>query len=586
MYYPKFSLFKILFLQVLFLPWSFAQLSSVSEPLSDEALIYKCFAHLTGVRPPLTHPLIVKVKSGQIKGSQACEDLMDQIQLKSNGLVDSSDAIKKADGINALNHFYRLQKLYIGSQDYCTSLPDAGQYCDGLTDVLDASIPSIILTEAVLNPQRKFSEVFTLSRVPRAERELSSNSKFIQYSARLARGFMNISPGGANYNATLYRTAGFLNSIIIPDLLINVTTPSIVQYNVIDLNAATNSFGIDNNLKAGTESSYAAETDRVKIGSLNGIVYDSNYSLRFPSVAAKDVYFKADGLTIAPIDLRRTLDTKFSDPEGPGGGIFSTQEYMMLNFGWSYNFKADGAVNMPRRWVQSLFSDFLCRSLPVVRETDARPLVLNSSNMPEADLVKAGPFRLASNCTSCHATMDQLAGVARNISWHTPSFTNDNNAPGATIRLFQWPVDTTLDASTNKQWRNIALAAPAFHRLPTLGKLFYRSFDGRLIDIQVNSLKDLGQKISELDDAYVCAVKKQFKNLTNIDVSLHDVGDTANAGLNSSMSEEDWEKRNFVISLGKDLKSHQKLSTTIKQIIKSKYFSQRVKYISSSTESQ
>ncbi|MCK6597302.1 MAG: hypothetical protein L6Q37_02975, partial [Bdellovibrionaceae bacterium] len=458
--------------------------------------------------------------------------------------------------------------------------------CYALTDVLDASIPSIILTESILNPQRKFSEVFTLSRIPRAERELSSSSKFIQYSARLARGFMNISPGGANYNATLYKTAGFINSITFPDLLVNLQSPTVVQFNVIDLNAATNSFGVDNNLKAGTESSYAIETNRIKIGTLTGIVYDSNYSLRFPSMAAKDAHFKTEGINLAPIDLRRTLDTQFSDPEGEGGGVFSTQEYMMLNFGWSYNFKADGAVNMPRRWVQSLFSDFLCRSLPVVRETDARPLVLNSSNMSEADLAKAGPFRLASNCTACHATMDQLAGVARNISWHTPSFTNDNNAPGATIRMFQWPVDSTLNATSNTPWRNIAMTGPAFHRLPPLGRLFYRSYDGRLIDIQITSLKELGKKISELDDVYTCAVKKQFKNLTNIDVSLHDVGDSANANINSSMTPDDWEKRNFVISLGKDLKSHQKISTTIKQIIKSKYFSERVKHISSPGESQ
>jgi hypothetical protein len=56
---------------------------------------------------------------------------------------------------------------------------------------------------------------------------------------------------------------------------------------------------------------------------------------------------------------------------------------------------------------------------------------------------------------------------------------------------------------------------------------------------------------------------------------LHDIGDPSSASLNKAMSDDDWSARDYVIALGLDLKSHQKMARTIKDILKSKYFTQK-----------
>lgn len=560
-----------------------------AEALSDVALIHKCYAHLTGLRLPLGHSLLAQVKAGTLKGEQACDALVDRVMLNSTGYAYSMDNETRLDMEAALNHLAMQNRQKIGSINFDVALPDAGQFQEGNTDIHDSNIASLIMTEALLNPNRRYSDIFKLSRIPRAERELSTGSKFIQGSARMVRNFL---PAAQKTNMT---STGFLDELIFPDLQLCANKSSRAtniknsgctntgttgpDSNVVDLTQPASPLGIENNLLF--PDSYAPASTRIKIGALKGIVYDPNYKLRFPSSAAKDPYFKSvDGTAMPALDLRRTIDKDYASPEGDGGGLIGTQEYLMLNFGWSYHFKADGLVAMPRRWSQNVLRDFLCRSVPVVRESDARPFVLPGSETDAAKLAliqrDAGPFRYASNCTACHSTMDRLAGVVRNVSWRFSPYTNDNNSPGSTINLYRHPLAAT-QVGANTPWRDYATPSgdTPFHQKPPIGRLFMRSYDGRLYDMPLDNLQDLGAKLSSLDDTYVCAVKQYMKQLTNIDVSLHDIGDPNNSSFNKSMTQDDWDARDFVIKLGLELKSHQKLSTTVKDIMKSKYFKER-----------
>ncbi|MFZ4404155.1 MAG: hypothetical protein ACOYOK_08650 [Pseudobdellovibrionaceae bacterium] len=544
--------------------------TTTTENLSAVSLLHKCYANITGIRIPLNHSLLASVKAGTLSGEQACSQLMDRMTFNSSGMINTSaSAESQKDAEAGLNHIAGINRSRFGALDFCTTLPDATEVCKGQMDVFDSSIPSIIMTEPVFNPSRNFSDVFTLGRIPYAARTLTGN-KFVQYSASLNRDFY--------INNANRKTAGFLDEIIFPDVLVNTVA---LKYNIVNSAVAPTALGVDNNLDF--PSTYVPTTSRIQIGSLKGIVYDTNYKLRFPSSTDKDPYFLINDIYVNPnivttlpaMDLRRTIDKNAADSEGSGGGVIATQEYLMLNFGWTATFKADGVLQMPRRWTQNVFKNFFCRNLPVLRDSDGKNLIVNTAGMTDAQISKVGPFRLASNCASCHGTMDQMASTLRNVTWHANQF-SIGSTPGSTVRLVRYPLASS-PVGTNSVWRDLPVSGSdtKFHLRAPMGRLYYRSYDGRLIDQSVNGAADLAQKISQTDDVYVCAAKQYFQQFTGIDVSLHDIGDPANASLNKAMNDDDWAARDFVIALGIDLKSHQKMARTIKDILKSKYFTQK-----------
>lgn len=546
--------------------------NSLAQDLPELAILHKCYAHITGTRMPLNHSLINEVKNKTKTAQQACETLLNNVMLD-NGMITQSSAENTRDAELALNHLALVNRSKFGSLDFRNNIANSDTVDAGVIDLFDSNIGGIVLTEALLNPNRNFSEVFTFSRVPKAVRALSPTSKFIQYSPFLARNVLVNNPTLAPNYATNYKNNGFLDSIIFPDLQINPATGT--KFNVINTaNTSLQNGYIMNRLDF--PDSFAPMNKRIMLGRLQGIVYSDTYTLRFPSVPEKDIFFKSNDntMTFSALDLRQTLDMNISDAVGTlGSGLIGTQEYLMLNFGWDREFKADGLINLPRRWAQSIFKDLLCRDLPVVRETDSIHFIVNTANLTTTQKNEVPPFRLASSCTTCHSTMDQMASSIRNITWHNPRFDNNLDSIGASTRLVRWPT-TSSYTGVNSTIRDYAVpfGLTPFYKMPTIGQIYFRSYDGRLYDIPVSGLKELSAKLAQLDDVYVCAAKQYFKQLTNIEVSLHDIGDPSQATLNKSMTDADWEARNFVIQLGLELKSHQKPAKVFKSILGSKYF--------------
>ena len=231
-----------------------------------------------------------------------------------------------------------------------------------------------------------------------------------------------------------------------------------------------------------------------------------------------------------------------------GGGILGSPSYLLTVVDEDTNFKADGAVQMPRKWARDFINDLMCRELPLVRPGDADFLVVTSSQVE---------FRKSKDCNRCHATMDRMASTLRNIQFisvagstiFTPRF------GGAFPKL----LDTNQPAE--KGWP--AIKDNNYANRPTKGTLFFRNYKGDLINQEVNSVADLALKLSEHEDIYICAASRYYEYFTGIKTQIGDIGDSS---LGYDLTEADLLHRNTVIALGKKLKEHNNTRQLIEDI--------------------
>jgi hypothetical protein len=160
---------------------------------------------------------------------------------------------------------------------------------------------------------------------------------------------------------------------------------------------------------------------------------------------------------------------------------------------------------------------------------------------------------------SCHATMDSMAGVARNVSPRQQS-TSVGCAilPFGPIATVSQPKEVELDSGTPRPDSD-----PNFSARPPTGRLTYRSFDGSLKDLRGNDLNDLMDELVNQDDIYVCAAKRYFEYFTGISVNLQDPGDPE---LNP-LSAADLHYKNQVVQLGRSLRSNNSLRSLIQSIL-------------------
>lgn len=249
-------------------------------------------------------------------------------------------------------------------------------------------------------------------------------------------------------------------------------------------------------------------------------------------------------VTLTSIDLHRNY----------GGGVLGSESYLLENLSAlpvNATYKTDGAIKMHRHWGKSVFRDFLCRELPVVREADVVSMVSASSPIS---------FRTTTSCTKCHASHDRLSGVVRNMRALYIGKGDPTAAGlvqrGGTFADFH-PVTMTAESS----WGFTADAD--YYRRPPNGVLFFRDYLGQLVNQNVTGLNDLGQKMAATDDFYLCAAKRYYAYFTGIQVDMGDITDPSHPTLSAS----DLKHRDIVIALGKNLKQTQSLSQLISDIL-------------------
>lgn len=269
--------------------------------------------------------------------------------------------------------------------------------------------------------------------------------------------------------------------------------------------------------------------------------------------AASVVNFPASGPNkpAGSVNLNMTL----------GGGFLGTLPYLLLNAGTFPSFgpayTTDGALKVHRLWGKAVYKDLLCRELPVIRASDATPLVVPNSSVP---------FRTTSSCTKCHASHDRISGVVRGMKFVFIG-NNDPSKVGQKDRGGNFPTfhDVTQPAETS--WS--AAVDNNYYRRPTNGKIFFRNYKGDLVDEDVTSVANLGTKVADLDDFYLCIAKRYYSYFTGIDIDNGDLYDPDHTHVLNKAEET---HRNIVIQLGLKLKTSQSLTELITNILNSDHY--------------
>jgi hypothetical protein len=277
----------------------------------------------------------------------------------------------------------------------------------------------------------------------------------------------------------------------------------------------------------GSAIKFAARGDMIGVEQLNRQIWHYNYTVNSSGqVLSGDVAVN---------------DTR-------GGGFLGSQDYILSTVDEVSTFKATGGLGMPRKWARSLFHDALCRDLPAVRQADGNSFVVPTS---------AVEFRQTANCVKCHASIDRASSVIRNFKYKIVA--------GSGLLTPRWGGFFTdlhpTDMPAETGWPSAVDAN--YYRRPTRGTFYYRSYNGTLVNVPINSVQELGNQIANTNDFYVCIAKRYYQYFTGIDADIADLGDPEHGAL----SAEHLIHRNIIIGLGVSLKTHQNLRTLVRDII-------------------
>ncbi|MBT5095432.1 MAG: hypothetical protein HOM21_14375 [Halobacteriovoraceae bacterium] len=268
---------------------------------------------------------------------------------------------------------------------------------------------------------------------------------------------------------------------------------------------------------------------------------------------------KADSKDLLPLYLDQTdsyLAKIFKGPlnirQNLGGGLIGSQSFLLFNHGRELGETMDGGLLLPRRWSKMVFSNLLCRELPLLRKVDVIKDIQKKSDIS---------FRKQASCLQCHSSIDPLAAAARQMT----AVASSDHPDGYTqhIRLH----------SSNPKLGNGKLLVDSdtsYHLRPPHGRLRYRNLYGKLVESSFQNMQELGQRLLEQDDLYICTAKRYLYFLTGIDVAVEDYSTQL-----KSYDPISLEYIRFLIFLGKRLKQHQNLSYLIKDIVSSDLYRQR-----------
>ena len=235
-----------------------------------------------------------------------------------------------------------------------------------------------------------------------------------------------------------------------------------------------------------------------------------------------------------------------------GGGALGSQAYLLANIDSSH-YLTDGAIEIHRTLGKNILEDFLCRSAPYVRSGDVIGEVFPDSSIE---------FRKGLSCMGCHVGQDNIAAVTRNLIIIGTNNLWRVNRRG--IRFVTDPVTPKLPSLPLP----VLTKDPTFYKQAPSGKLFYRDYKGDLINTSVTNLASLGEAMAQTDDLYICTVKKYYKALTGLEVSLSDPGNINSLPLTA----EHQAQHQKVIQLGLKLKETQKIKDILRDIISSNEF--------------
>lgn len=493
-----------------------------AKNLSEIEIYRRCYAHLIGESPMLNDPNLSAIRGGSKTANQACNSLLDRMTINPNDaqgrMIDPTDAV----AVKGLRNIYNLTNQFAGTKRFEGSITNFFEDYASSEDIFDNTILALAYTENILNENRQFKDLFTMTHEPRASRVVDPmyantfTMKTIYGSAAVS---MTVTSARSRYGQTYYSSASPKNAT-------TAVNPDSVPFAITASNSST----------VFVNQSFTP----ISVGELIGITFNQTPELMMRTPSNKH---------------GTDVDLGFNIHENLAKGVLGLRPYIAASTNWTDN----GTPNlqyMHRRLSQNYLKDFLCRDLPVVRESDILNMVSVSST--------AVAFRKASSCVRCHATIDPMAASFRNILLIKIGNRMDTDLH----RFFVMP-----------HKRNVTVATPEvgwpaeqdnnFHKRPATGKFYFRTYDGKLINRPLANHSELSTAVGETDDAYICFARKMFKHFTGIEVRMFDAGDAANASYMQSLTPEDWEYRNFVVKAGLNLKKHQRAKELMREIMQS-----------------
>ncbi|MCR9205368.1 MAG: hypothetical protein NXH75_12370 [Halobacteriovoraceae bacterium] len=224
-----------------------------------------------------------------------------------------------------------------------------------------------------------------------------------------------------------------------------------------------------------------------------------------------------------------------------GGGLLGSPLYFILNLKLETGVMSDGGKRIPRHWVASIFKDFLCRELPVVPLTHSNKYRKKKSKHT---------FRTGSSCVQCHATLDNLAGLVRNLQInYSVDQGIENFLQTSHIRAVKSTV-TSETALLGEGQKDYGYTKPE-------GRFVFKSSNGILYDRSIESLDQLGEAIIATPDLYRCMTKRYLYFLTGINASMLE---------DSSAPLIDQYYYTLNVKLAENLMRHQSLHKTVLEI--------------------
>ncbi len=392
----------------------------------------------------------------------------------------------------------------------------------GTMDIYDSTEPGLALTRAMFTRSARYSDVLTLARGLHGMRE---------------------------ENPSLKNMLGW--TVSYPGRLISGNDTKAAE-NLYHFRRLAGPFEVNSD----RSNSIFKTLPKIEVGELVGI-RQTTESATIPNVSLSPLS------TDRPGHQQGGLNFSFDMFKTFGGGILGSPIYFMLNYGHGKGVLANGTTKVPRRWAESSMSTFLCADLPALRESDVKKYVVGNSSTP---------FRNASSCVMCHATLDPMAYTARNLIVANSDFFVFASGSRKHAKMSLHVVGYRPEIASVTGWPSEPVAN--FHRQVPTGRLFFRSMTGQLVDKPLSGIASLGTAMTQTKDYYYCAAKRYFEFFTGIRVPLYDRTNPVNAGLNQKLSPAAMEDRLFVEELGEELSRTQSVRTLIKDILGSKYYRQ------------
>ncbi len=148
--------------------------SAHAAPLSQEALFYRCYFSLTGLRPASNHAELLNVKSGQATAIEACLEILKRAQLNALTGLPSSQTDPEIKAI--LSNFHQFHRIWFQNKTL-SNFPGSGA---PLNDLHDPAESALYLTRLLLTPSAPYSEVVTGRYSVRAKRSAGQRSIWME----------------------------------------------------------------------------------------------------------------------------------------------------------------------------------------------------------------------------------------------------------------------------------------------------------------------------------------------------------------------------------------------------------------------